>query len=504
MAEEKSATEQINEIKNKALIKNKQYKIVYDAFGEGLEPAYYWILDFMRETLGYKIEKTYDQFVASEASGFFSELGGKRTIMEKRAMEIMQTLGVIVKSVLQLLWDLREFELRLDHYDKLDSSNKEEVDAANNALKAIWLTEVDIKKGRGSVNLLAQELHFVNLRDAFMVAESVEDVKKMDLNDRVKRILKYKIKEYLDWRKRSEKELKKRYKIEKAWLKSQVNAMRLYSKWARPYLLATKKLFPAESLETGMEDIVTAFDVMRIDLEIRGRKEINTVSRPGKHPKVIIPKKTKVGKDLYEDERIYSIIEVEFRFRTSPMKTSPPGKEAHYTHRGRIDMFFRPYVFTGAELKKLKELEEDEVLQYLEGMTTESLSAMREDLKKYMEEPTIDEIKKKLSKLKMRKEKLEYLKGIKEVEDPEIEKEVKKRLKQYEIKLPFVEGMKDLLEPLTGVSKTLQELQARRAEKPKIKEWDIKRLKTIAKKKVSGDIWMVYKIYKQAHGMMKW
>jgi hypothetical protein len=43
----------------------KYYELTYDSFGESLEPIYYWLLDFLREDLGYEVEKTADYFAAA-------------------------------------------------------------------------------------------------------------------------------------------------------------------------------------------------------------------------------------------------------------------------------------------------------------------------------------------------------------------------------------------------------------------------------------------------------
>jgi hypothetical protein len=352
MAEdEKSITEKIAGLKKKRFV--EEYNLVYDAFGEGLEPHYYWILDWMRDRLGYEVDKVADFFSASEASGYFGELGQRRTLMEKRAMELLQTIGAIVKSVIQLLWDLKEFEMRLKHYEDVKSKDKALKEAAENALRGIWMTEVDTKKGPASINALAQNLNF----------------DEMDLNDRVKRILKGKVKEYLDWKKESKSELTKRYKIERAWLKNQVNSMKLYTKWARPYLLATKKLLMVEGL-AGEADMVTAFDVARIDIVILGKKAIKKGDLEKGFP---IP-----------------CVEVEFRFRTSPATIQQKGA-GHFTHRGRVDVYFRGYTFTKDELEELRKLQEDEILQFIEGMTKESLDALHEDLERYLSDKPKEE-----------------------------------------------------------------------------------------------------------------
>jgi len=448
MAEdEKSITEKIAELKKKRFI--EEYNLVYDAFGEGLEPHYYWILDWMRDRLGYEVDKVADFFSASEASGYFGELGQRRTLMEKRAMELLQTIGAIVKSVIQILWDLKEFEMRLKHYEDIKSKDKSLKEAAENALRGIWMTEVDTKKGPASINALAQNLNFVTLRDAFMVVDKVSDIDEMDLNERVKRILKGKVKEYLDWKKESEKELTKRYKIERAWLKNQVNSMKLYTKWARPYLLATKKLLMVEGL-AGEADMVTAFDVARIDVVILGKK----ASKKG---------------DLEKGFPI-PCVEVEFRFRTSPATIQQKGA-GHFTHRGRVDAYFRGYTFTKEELEELRKLQEDEVLQYIEGMTKESLDALHEDLERYLSD----------------KPKEEEAAG-----------------------LPFFTGVKKVMEDIEKGAAVYREAFAKMGVSLGIKKRKgpsafmfEKKLK-VAKEEAKKDAWETFDKFKKARRMIRW
>jgi hypothetical protein len=132
-----------------------------------------------------------------------------------------------------------------------------------------------MKRGQGSINALASgQLQFVTLRDAFMKAKSLEDVEKMDLNDRVKRILKPRMAEFLDWKERSEHELRKRYEIEKNYLKGQINTLKLYSKWAKPYLVATQKL----SSEGNLGDnpaLVNIFNTLMLELCLMGESKLN-------------------------------------------------------------------------------------------------------------------------------------------------------------------------------------------------------------------------------------
>ena len=249
------------------------HTLVYDSPTEALEPLYFWILDFLGK-IGLQTTKLVDNFASSPGSGHFSELGMKKSQMQEQAMRIMQTMNTILRSVLNLIYDLKEFKIRLSHYDAANSKDKHVKEAGILALKQIWMDKVDIQRGQGSINALSSgNLQFVTLRDAFLFASSPEDVDKMDLNDRVKRILKPRIQEFFEWKKRSELELKKRYEIEKSYLKSQVGALKLQSRWAKPYLRAAEKLMQNEKLERSPA-LVTAFNTMILELSLMGKQEI--------------------------------------------------------------------------------------------------------------------------------------------------------------------------------------------------------------------------------------
>src|SRR3990167_4184844 len=88
-----------------------KYSLVYDSPAETLEPLYFWILDFA-EKFG-KVEKIVDNFASSPGSGHFSELGLKKSQMQDQAFKLMGTINGILRSVLNLIYDLKEFKTRL-------------------------------------------------------------------------------------------------------------------------------------------------------------------------------------------------------------------------------------------------------------------------------------------------------------------------------------------------------------------------------------------------------
>ena len=367
-------------------IASEEHKLVYDSTSETLEPIYFWTLDKMNDFFP-SVEKLIDNFVSSPGSGHFSELMGKATRMQEEAMKILQTIGgVLIKSIVNIIYDLKEFEIRLSHYDASHSKNKEEAESGMLALKQIWMDNVDVKRGRGSINMLAQDLNFVTLRDAFMAANSLEEIDKMDLNDRVKRILKPRFQEFLKWKELSEKELRKRYEIEKTYLKSQINALQLQTRWLKPYLKAALAL---EQKEVGREpDIVTAFNTIRLELALFGKREFKPVQ-------VAINRKLHESfiKKLEKTKRKYYVcVLIDFYFRGIPQKI-----QQHFVFGGRTEITFRGYVLNDEELKlmdqKLKESDINDALKLIAGITDESLSQLKDDINYFLAEKKTSEKK---------------------------------------------------------------------------------------------------------------
>ena len=374
-------------IKEEALVKLKnkepvEYHITYDTFGQTLEPIYFWVLDFLRNDspsgLGLEVEKIEEEFEASAGGAFFGELGARATVMQDRAMAILKYVNGIIKEIINLIYDLREYDMRLEVYNDADNKkqqNKEKRQAAEYSLKSIWMDQVDIKTGLGSINNLTRgDLQFITLRDAFMQARSISDVNKIDLNKRVKIILKKKLEEYFQWRIYGEKELRRRYSIEKNYLRSQVDSLKLYTKWARPYLRAAQKLGMKE-LNKGKisnPDIIAAFNNMQMELSLFAKKEIK--------PSSIFPS----YKRLKFSKKYYSCIEVNFSYRTAPQSIRA-GQSTHFAHVGVVDIYFKAYALTEEELKKIEMQEIYEDMSLVEHLTDQSLKDLQEDLNYYLE-----------------------------------------------------------------------------------------------------------------------
>src|SRR3989344_4287448 len=103
----------------------------------------------------------------------------KATKMQEEAMKMMGAANQVIKSILNILYDLKEFKLRLETYEMYRQKDKPlDRRAALLSLKQIWMDTVDTKKGNSAILMLARNFDYVTLIDAFMSAESIGDVTK--------------------------------------------------------------------------------------------------------------------------------------------------------------------------------------------------------------------------------------------------------------------------------------------------------------------------------------
>ena len=357
-------------------IKNpiEKHSLAYDNFSQALEPIYFWILDYINKEYRNS-EKLIDNFTTSPGSAQFSEMGGRLTRMQDEAMKMMATSGTIIKSILNIVYDLKEFKIRLSLYDDLKSNDKARKNAAVLSLKQLWIDQVDaIKRGTTSIKGLAQSLDYVTLIDAFMVADSLDRVKQLDLNDRVKRILEQRVAEFFKWLEESERELRKRFQIEKLYLKNQVNSVKLYARWIKPYLKASRAL---EQRASSTSALVSSFNTTLLELTLMGK-------RPYKMDDDI---NNNVLPEYFKNKfkKVFNtIVIVEFKYRSAPERVGQGG----YGFRGRVEMDFTSYALIDEEIKVLKrELEKDDLgdlIKLVEGTTDDSLAQIQVDLDEFI------------------------------------------------------------------------------------------------------------------------
>ncbi|MEK6927805.1 MAG: hypothetical protein AABX11_05220 [Nanoarchaeota archaeon] len=369
----------------------EKHVLINESTGESFEQLYYWIIDKLNDELGSdKVEKLWDSFVSSPTSQHFTEMISKSKNMQEEAMKMLGSANQVLKSIIQLLYDLREFKIRLQPYAMMKSKEAGENERAMLTLKQIWLDTVDIKRGNSSIKAMALggQSGFVTLIDAFIASEGPDlkfQGKEIDLNDRVKRILKQRLQEFVVWLKESEEELKKRFSIEKIYLRSQVNTLKLYSKWAKPYLKAARLL---EQNATSTASIANAFSTAIFEVTLFGKSEYK--------PKEDIDKAELPGYFKNIKKKFFAILVTELKFRSLPERAGQG-----YSFKVRAEVTFTSYGLSEDELKVLKkELDNDDIndsLKLMEGATTESLDLLQNEINEYLDEKT-DEQKKEEKK----------------------------------------------------------------------------------------------------------
>jgi hypothetical protein len=326
---------------------------------------------------GLKVEKLVDNFTSTEGGTHFAETSTKKTRVQDEASKMLAMTNTVMRSVLGIVYDLKEFKIRLAHYDGLRAKDKREKEAALLALKQIWLDKVDYpQKVNSSIKVMSNQVGFQTLLNAFLVVKDSKDVDDINLNDVIKRILKPRIFDFNIWVDQSEKELRKRYEMQKTYLKSQVNTVKLYSRWAKPYLKAAQKL---GGIEKGREpSLVNMFNTLRLELTLIGKDKLDVAKTAvqGDLPKDF--KKMKMKRDYY------SCILVEFTVRGIPRQGVTVG---------RSEMSFKGYALNDDELKKLDyEIQKSDIgdaLALIEGSTTESLEQLQKDIDEFITEPEI-------------------------------------------------------------------------------------------------------------------
>ena len=365
------------------------HMIVYDSSTETLEPIYFYIIDLMEE-FGMKPEKLIDNFDSSPGSGHFGELGQRATIMQQQGGKILGDINTVLRSVLNIIYDLKEFKIRLQAYD--DYKTKDKKEAAILSLKQIWMDKVDMQKGNSSIKAMALgQAGFQTLIDAFLAAQNSSlkyaNGKEIDLNDRVKRILIPRLQEFEGWLKHSGEELTKRYELEKNYLRSQVNSLKLYSRWAKPYLIAAQQL---ETSSVGSREpaLVKTFNTIILELTLLGKEKLDIEANSFTGDLPVDFRKMKPKRDYY------SCILIQFRFRGIPQKVV---QQSHYAFGGKAEITFSSYSLNKDELDKLdeelKQSDIEDTLKLIEGTTTESLDRLQDEINYFLEEKSEEEEK---------------------------------------------------------------------------------------------------------------
>ncbi len=431
-----------------------------DSTQSGVEEKYFWVTRFLasREPYGRDyygdigtLLKVKDIYAAAETSSYWGSIEQRKGAQIDKFQQLMTNIGNMMKTLFQILRELRIIDERLDYYERSYAGQE----AAEVALKGLWVDMVEQgTKNPGSVLGLAANVGFVTLPDLFFSIhpKTKEDVdKEVDklkdaFNRKVREVLARKLFQYLLWKEKTYKELKVGKEFKLKYMRQHFNVIKLYLNWLRPYLRNIRKLQMSSSSQ-GIHnvDIVTAFDTSRIELEVLAIKKKYEKSFPNS------------TKEEREFKHFFPCIRIKLDFVAIPQMAFQEDYQRGALHRGRTVITIEGFVSTVKDINEYIKKQEEEDLDLLKAVD-ESIEAMKEDIDKYLKEA--DEL-------------------LKKEEEPMIKKG---------------RGVLNPFTSLFGGLKLLFGLSKEKVDPDEARE---------AEGTVRMDAYLLYKVYKQTHGMMK-
>ena len=221
-----------------------RYRIVYESFKKSIEELYFWLLNYLRWDLGFMVyEKLTDVFAAAEHSAFFGVAQQRVGLQQDKVIQFLATIGKMIKDLFQIVREIRVIDERLGYYDDSLVASSKSRESAEIVLKGIWVDQVEGGgKNPSSVYGLARELQFTTLPDLFYAihprhpGEVDEMIDSLDFNKKVKEVLKRKLRQFIQWKKETHKELANRRSFTVKYLRQHYDVIKMYMTWVKPYL----------------------------------------------------------------------------------------------------------------------------------------------------------------------------------------------------------------------------------------------------------------------------
>lgn len=436
----------------------KRYRLVFESPNMSIEELYFWSLNHIRQDQGFPhVLKITDVFSASENSAFFGQSAQRLSIQEDRASSFLRGISELVKTLFQIVRELRIIDERLEIYKAWGKSK-----SADSTLKGIFADFAENKGGQmqpGSIYHLSNQVGYAVLGDLFFNT-AVYDKGKIDkivdslqFNPNVKSVLKRKLFQFIVWKEKTHTELEARRKFQIKYLRQHYLVIKAYMSWVKPYLKHIKRLTMNEQ-QLDSPDLISAFETSSTEIEVLAYKPI--------------------AKSSY-----HAVVLMTFNFNTKPMMNYRQEYQQGAIHIGKGTMTLRAYGWTKQQIdmyKAMKDTEDRELLGLVDDQLQAAMDMLGGDLDKYIQEaegtlPEEDEKPKKKEKL-----------------------------------VPVV-SQSSAFDPFLAIFKAFGEIgQAfvpsgtfTKKESPK-SSGDSK----AAAKAASKAMWMVYVNYKKAHGMLTW
>jgi hypothetical protein len=431
-------------------------RLVYETYSKPIEETYFWILQHLTEGMdGFPIaEKIIDIFTASEQSSFWGQTSTRLGVQQDKVSQYLATIGKMIKDLFQLVREVRVLNERLSYYKDSNDKGSKSRDSAEITLKGIFVDMAEGgSKNPSSVFGMSSQLQFTTLPDLFFsihppTPEDVDEyIDKLDFNDAVKRVLKRKLRSYMEWKKHTLDELTTRRMFTLKYMRQHYDVIHMYLNWIRPYLRNVARLQSEQMEKKKMTtaDLVSAFEGSLLEVEFLARK---------------MPE---------GNQKYYACVLCNFVLRTRPEMSFHQEGYRHQgpVHMGRVEVIMRSYSWNDKDVqayKNLRDAEDFEMIGKIDASVKEAMEGLGEELQKYLR----DAGEKILAS------------------EPKEEVEEKKKS--------------------SSVFSTFIDIKPKNSKPKKKKEDPIK--KAGEKKKALSDaqlaMWVTYKNYKKAHGFLAW
>ena len=174
-------------------------------------------------------------------------------------------------------------------------------------------------------------------------------------------MLKRKLRQFTEWKKRTYKELGTRRKFVIKYLRQHYDTIRLYMGWIKPYLRDIRRL-QMDAKKADSAELITAFEGAILEIEVLSYK----------------------AKGI----KYYPCVLLHCLYRARPSMTYvQEGYQRGPAYVGKYEMTFRGYVWSREQIENYKRMKEEEDLELLGSINEsikEAMEALGDELRKYL------------------------------------------------------------------------------------------------------------------------
>lgn len=218
-------------------------KIIFEKKGKIVESFYVDLINALKAD-GWEIVKHFERISITPMATGAGPIVQRLTTHQDRVTTLGKTIGEFTRTAFTIFNDIMKLEqlvMLINQYK--NAKDESEKSSALKRLKQYWAMKVDpAESGAGSIDSLAARYGMAVLRDAFYAVDSIKEAEKLDINERVKRILLIKLRSFFNWLELSMDDAPRRLNLLRKSLKQHIQWIKTYIEWMKPYLRVTKAL----------------------------------------------------------------------------------------------------------------------------------------------------------------------------------------------------------------------------------------------------------------------